>query len=50
MDRGLARLVELRSLGGLKHPEIAQLVGTSLRTVERDWRLARSWLSAELGE
>jgi RNA polymerase sigma factor (sigma-70 family) len=48
VDRDLVRLVELRFFGGLKHEEIAQNLGTSLRTVERDWRLARAWLVKSL--
>ena len=48
LDPDLARLVEMRFFGGLKHPAIAELLGRSLRRVERDWRLARSWLRIEL--
>jgi RNA polymerase sigma factor (TIGR02999 family) len=48
LDPDLARLIELRFFGGLRHPQIAELLGTSLRTVERQWRLARAWLYAEL--
>jgi len=48
VDPQLARVIEHRFFGGLKHPEIAELTGTSLRTVERQWRLARAWLYAEL--
>jgi len=48
MDPTLARVVELRFFGGLRHPQIAELTETSLRTVERRWRLARAWLYAEL--
>ncbi len=50
MDPDLAHLVELRFFGGLKQEEIAQLLATSLRSVQRDWRLARSWLRGELGK
>jgi len=49
MDPELHALVELRFFGGLKHPAIARVQGTSLRTVERNWRLARAWLQGELG-
>lgn len=49
MDPELARVVELRFFGGLKHPEIAEVTGASLRSVERQWSLARAWLYAELG-
>ena len=42
-------MVELRFFAGLSHPEIAELTGVPLRTVERRWALARAWLSGELG-
>ena len=43
-DRRQAQIVELRFFGGLTHEEIALALGTSLRTVKRQWRLARAWL------
>jgi RNA polymerase sigma factor (TIGR02999 family) len=49
VDPELARLVELRVFGGLSHPEVARVLDTSLRSVERNWRLARAWLQRELG-
>jgi RNA polymerase sigma factor (TIGR02999 family) len=49
MDEDLHRLVELRFFAGLSHPEIAELTGVPLRTVERRWALARAWLLGELG-
>lgn len=49
-DARKARVVELRFFGGLPMPEIAALLGTSLRTVEQDWYLARAWLRKQLGE
>ena len=48
VDPDLARLVELRVFGGLGHPEIAATTGRSLRSVERDWRLARAFLRRTL--
>lgn len=44
----LARIVEMRFFGGMKHPAIAEALGVSLRSVERSWRFARTWLFAEL--
>ena len=44
-----AQVVELRFFGGLEFPEIAESLGVSLTTVERDWRFARAWLRKELG-
>jgi RNA polymerase sigma factor (TIGR02999 family) len=48
-DPELHDLVELRFFSGLGHAEIAELLGVSLSTVERRWRLARAWLRGELG-
>jgi DNA-directed RNA polymerase specialized sigma24 family protein len=39
----------LRTFAGLSEPEIAELHGVSIRTVEREWRFARAWLARELG-
>ena len=47
-DEQLARIVELRFFGGMKHPDIARTLGLSLRSVERSWALARAWLAREL--
>lgn len=39
-----ARVVELRYFAGLENPEIAEVLGVSECTVQRDWRVARAWL------
>jgi RNA polymerase sigma factor (TIGR02999 family) len=43
-DERLARIVELRFFGGLSVEETAEAVGSSPRTVKRDWRKARAFL------
>ncbi|MCC7153804.1 MAG: sigma-70 family RNA polymerase sigma factor [Bryobacterales bacterium] len=43
-----AKVVELRYFGGLTEEEIVAALGISLRTVRRDWDLAKAWLSREL--
>lgn len=43
-----ARVVELRYFAGLSEEEIAGLMNTSTRTIERDWKFARAWLMQEL--
>lgn len=48
VDPRLSQVVELRYFGGLTEPEIAQLLGITDRTVRRDWRKARAFLSHEL--
>lgn len=44
-----ARVVELRFFAGLSVEEVAEVQGVSVRTVKRQWQVARIWLSAELG-
>jgi len=50
MDPRKARVVELRFFGGLSVEETAEVLKVSPDTVLRDWRLARAWLLAEMGE
>lgn len=44
----MARVVECCYFAGLTKPETAATLKISLRTVERDWLRARSWLAAKL--
>jgi RNA polymerase sigma factor (TIGR02999 family) len=44
IDKGLARLVEMRFFGGMTEGEIAEALGVSERTVGREWRKARTLL------
>lgn len=44
IDPRLVQVVELRYFVGLNNPEVAEALGTSLRTVERDWERARAFL------
>jgi RNA polymerase sigma factor (sigma-70 family) len=48
-DPRLAQVVELRYFGGMTEAEIAQMLGTSERTVRRDWEKAKLLLFAALG-
>lgn len=50
VDERKARVVHLRYFGGLTMEEIAEVVGVSLATVERDWLFARTWLHREIGK
>ena len=43
-----AEVVKLRLVWGLTVAEIATALDLSVSTVEREWRFARRWLSAEL--
>jgi RNA polymerase sigma-70 factor (ECF subfamily) len=43
-DLSKSRIVELRFFGGLTNEEVGEVMGMSLRTVEREWRKAKAWL------
>jgi RNA polymerase sigma factor (TIGR02999 family) len=47
-DEAKARVVELRYFGGFEVAEVAEMMGTSKSTVEREWRAARAWLAMRL--
>lgn len=44
LEPALARLVEMRFFGGMSEAEIAEALGTSQRTVSREWNKARALL------
>jgi DNA-directed RNA polymerase specialized sigma24 family protein len=48
-DPRLADVVECRFFGRYGEEDTARALGTSLRTVQRDWLKARAWLFRELG-
>ena len=48
LDPRAANIVELHFFAGLGLERIAELLGVSDRTVNRDWRVARAWLQSEL--
>ena len=48
VDARLARVVECRFFAGLTEDETAQALDISVRTVAREWALARGWLYQEL--
>src|SRR5262249_47503419 len=47
-DKRKKQGIELRFFGGLSVEETADALHVSARTVMRDWRLARAWLSREM--
>lgn len=47
-DETLARVVEMRYFGGMSELEIAEALGSSERTVRRQWQKARLLLSVSL--
>lgn len=50
LDDRKRRVVECRFYGGLSIEETAAALGTSPRTVKRDWAYAQAWLNRELKE
>lgn len=48
VDPQLLHIVQLKVFEGLTEMEIAERLGTSLRSVARRWHFARHWLSTEL--
>jgi len=48
LDPDQARIVELRFYGGLSVTEVAEVMGLSKRSVEREWTMIRAWLRREL--
>lgn len=48
MDARIARVAELRLLGGLSSEEAASVLGVTARTVQNDWRAASAWLERAL--
>jgi RNA polymerase sigma factor (TIGR02999 family) len=48
VDPRKSTLVEMRYFGGLSIEETAAAMGISIATVNREWRLARSWLLREM--
>ena len=45
-----AEVVTMRFFGGLGTEEVADVLGLTTRTVERDWHFARAWLNSRLAE
>lgn len=48
LNERLSKVVECRYFGGFTREETAEVVGVSVRTVERDWIKARGWLYQHL--
>lgn len=48
VDERQGKVVEMKFFGGLSAPEISEVLGISLATVERDWRTARIFLRREM--
>jgi RNA polymerase sigma-70 factor, ECF subfamily len=47
-DPRQAKIVELRFFGGLSVDEVAEALGVSAKTVQREWNVAKAWLHGDL--
>lgn len=50
IDPVAAQVVKLRYFAGLPMPQVAQALGLSLRTAERNWTYAKTWLHRALAQ
>jgi RNA polymerase sigma factor (TIGR02999 family) len=48
VDDRQGKIVQMKFFGGLTAPDISEVLGISLATVERDWATARIWLRREM--
>jgi RNA polymerase sigma factor (TIGR02999 family) len=48
LDEQKAKIVELRYFGGLSIEETAEVMGVSVPTINRQWRMAKAWLYSEI--
>jgi len=48
LDQRQAKIVEMRFFAGMTEEETGDVLGISVRTVKRDWRVAKAWLYKEL--
>jgi RNA polymerase sigma factor (sigma-70 family) len=46
----MAKVVELRFFGGLSVTEVAEVLETSPRTIEREWTRAKAYLQETLSD
>ena len=44
----LSRIMELRFFGDLSEEETGEVLGISVRTVKRDWSMAKAWLYQQI--
>jgi RNA polymerase sigma-70 factor (ECF subfamily) len=48
VDGRQCQVIEMRFFAGMSEEEIAQVLGVSERTVNREWRMAPAWLYKEV--
>jgi RNA polymerase sigma factor (sigma-70 family) len=49
-DPELERIVVLKFFAGLSNEEVAETLGLSTRTLDRQWAYARSWLFRHISQ
>ena len=47
-DERQAKIVDMKFFGGLSAPEVADVLGLSRATVDREWAAARAWLYRQI--
>lgn len=50
IDARQSQIVELRFFGGMTSAEVAEYMGISKSTADREWRMVRAWLRQQLNE
>lgn len=50
VDSRQRQVVELRYFAGLSNDETAAVLGVDVRTIKRDWQVARAWLHSQLAD
>ena len=48
VDGRQCQVIEMRFFAGMSEDEIAEVLGVSARTINREWRMARAWLYKEV--
>lgn len=49
LDPRRAEIVKMRVVWGMTVPEVAEALGVSSSSVDRDWRWAKAWMAEEMG-
>lgn len=47
-DARQERVVEMKIFAGMSDEEVAQVLSVNVRTVKRDWKMAKAWLHGQL--
>lgn len=50
MDARKSQIVEMKFFGGLTSEEVAEVLKVTTRTVEREWRKAKTWLKRAISK